>query len=101
MRADVEKCPNFTVLAPDEGHRFAGDRGGAEVERRGQLALVQQKEPGALPDFLQLFLENLEIGVDAAVDEGQVGSAELMPKAQSRVEGLHGILLFGLQSAAV
>jgi hypothetical protein len=68
MRAHVEKRTHFVVGTAAHDDRLAGDAGGAEVVQVGQFRLVANRDPRTLEDVLKLVLENLWVGIDAAVN---------------------------------
>src|SRR5262245_870521 len=67
MRAHVQERAHLVVGAAANDDRFARNAAGAEVVRIGELRLVADRNPYALENVAQLILENLRIGIDAAV----------------------------------
>src|SRR5215468_6615202 len=67
MRADVEEGANLVVGAAANDHRLTSNAYSAEIVSVRQLGFVAHRNPCLFKYFLELFLEDLRVGIDAAV----------------------------------
>src|SRR5262249_6676459 len=67
MRAHGDERAQLVAGARANDDWLACDAGSAEVVRIGQLRLVADRNPHALENVAELVLENLRVGIDAAV----------------------------------
>ena len=71
MRAFVEQEPDFIVAVAHHQDRHRPDGFGHIIVFIGDLAGMTDIDPCAIPDFFQLFLENVLVIIKAAVDAGR------------------------------